>query len=42
MEIDCAECGCRVDRGVIKVCSVQHLDCCCHHLPLRVAFDDLS
>jgi len=33
MEIECAECGCLVDKGVrIKPCGRP--DCCCRHLPV--------
>jgi hypothetical protein len=32
MEIDCADCGCRVDQGeVIERCQTE--ECCCQDLP---------
>lgn len=34
--IACAECGCRVDRGIrVAVCADR--DCCCGELPVRRA-----
>ncbi len=35
MVIACAECGCRVDRGVIIDRCGKHPSCCCQHLPVR-------
>jgi hypothetical protein len=35
MEIICADCGCRVDRGIIIEPCEQHPDCCCEDLPRR-------
>jgi hypothetical protein len=35
MEITCAECGCRVDGGVIVKPCEKHPSCCCHDLPVR-------
>ena len=34
MEMRCADCGCRVDRGErLEVCGDPR--CCCHDLPVR-------
>ena len=34
MRIQCAECGCWVERGVrVELCAVR--DCCCVQLPVR-------
>ena len=39
MEILCADCGCRVDRGVrVAVCADPR--CCCAHLPIRAGAAD--
>ena len=35
MEIICADCGCRVDRGVIIERCEKHPGCCCDDMPLR-------
>jgi hypothetical protein len=35
MNIICAECGCRVDRGIIIERCEKHPACCCEDLPLR-------
>jgi hypothetical protein len=35
MEMTCAGCGCRVDRGEIVERCEQYPDCCCQHLRLR-------
>lgn len=35
MEINCADCGCRVDRGVIVSACAEHPRCCC--IDLQVA-----
>jgi len=34
MEITCAECGCRVESGVIIERCEEHPSCCCRHLPV--------
>jgi hypothetical protein len=34
MELACAECGCRVDRGVIVERCAKHPGCCCKDLPV--------
>ena len=35
MEITCADCGCRVDRGVIVEPCERHPECCYRDLPVR-------
>lgn len=35
MQITCAECGCRVEGGIIVECCEQHPGCCCRELPVR-------
>ena len=36
MEMRCADCGCRVDRGVrVEMCGDPA--CCCRELPVRAA-----
>jgi hypothetical protein len=37
MEITCADCGCRVDRGTIVERCEKQPGCCCDDLPLREA-----
>ena len=37
MEITCADCGCRVDRGVIIERCDRHPECCCRDLTVREA-----
>ena len=40
--MDCAECGCEVERGGIRVEVCGKPDCCCADLPVRRADLDLA
>jgi len=35
MEVICADCGCRVDRGVVVARCERYPECCCGDLPVR-------
>lgn len=43
MQVECAECGCKVDRGVIVAACSNYPTCCCGTLPRDLeAIDDAA